>query len=127
MTDKILHIIGGGMAGSEAAWAAAQAGVKVVIHEMRPVRTTPAHQTDRLAELVCSNTFKSTETGNAHGQHLIFICGYRCKSAHEIARRQVLPRLSALDLVIRSRVAAFDAESRELAGDLEQWAHTLSE
>ena len=42
-------------------------GHRVVIHEMRPLRTTPAHTTDRLAELVCSNTFKSTETSNAHG------------------------------------------------------------
>ncbi len=61
MTDKTLHIIGGGMAGSEAAWAAAQAGVKVVIHEMRPVRGTDAHQTDGLAELVCSNSFRSDD------------------------------------------------------------------
>ena len=43
------------------------AGIDVVLHEMRPVRATPAHKTDRLAELVCSNTFKSTETSNAHG------------------------------------------------------------
>jgi methylenetetrahydrofolate--tRNA-(uracil-5-)-methyltransferase len=61
MTEKTLHIIGGGMAGSEAAWAAAQAGVKVVIHEMRPVRGTDAHQTDGLAELVCSNSFRSDD------------------------------------------------------------------
>lgn len=55
------------MAGSEAAWQLAERGHDVVIHEMRGVRGTPAHKTDRLAELVCSNTFKSTETSNAHG------------------------------------------------------------
>src|SRR5262245_53349777 len=62
-----IHIVGGGLAGSEAAWQLAQRGHDVVIHEMRPVRGTPAHKTDRLAELVCSNTFKSTEQSNAHG------------------------------------------------------------
>src|SRR5438874_11522758 len=62
-----IHIIGGGLAGSEAAWQLAERGHDVVIHEMRGVRGTPAHKTDRLAELVCSNTFKSTETTNAHG------------------------------------------------------------
>ena len=55
------------MAGSEAAWQLAERGCGVVLHEMRPVQKTPAHQTDRFAELVCSNTFKSTETSNAHG------------------------------------------------------------
>ncbi|MEO1120095.1 MAG: FAD-dependent oxidoreductase, partial [Pseudomonadota bacterium] len=53
-----VHVIGGGMAGSEAAWALAQAGVPVVLHEMRPLRGTFAHQTDGLAELVCSNSFR---------------------------------------------------------------------
>src|SRR5512140_2929739 len=62
-----IHIVGGGLAGSEAAWQLAERGHAVVIHEMRPVRGTEAHKTDRLAELVCSNTFKSTETSNAHG------------------------------------------------------------
>jgi methylenetetrahydrofolate--tRNA-(uracil-5-)-methyltransferase len=62
-----VHIVGGGLAGSEAAWQLAERGHDVVLHEMRGVRGTPAHKTDRLAELVCSNTFKSTETSNAHG------------------------------------------------------------
>ena len=62
-----VHIIGGGLAGSEAAWQLAERGHDVVLHEMRPVVGTAAHKTDRLAELVCSNTFKSTETINAHG------------------------------------------------------------
>jgi methylenetetrahydrofolate--tRNA-(uracil-5-)-methyltransferase len=60
-------IVGGGLAGSEAAWALANRGVRVTLHEMRPVRATPAHQTGRLAELVCSNSFKSVELANAHG------------------------------------------------------------
>ena len=64
---RTVHIAGGGLAGSEAAWQLAERGYRVVLHEMRPVRATPAHQTDRLAELVCSNTFKSTEPSNAHG------------------------------------------------------------
>jgi methylenetetrahydrofolate--tRNA-(uracil-5-)-methyltransferase len=61
MTLDPIHIIGGGLAGSEAAWQAASAGVPVVLHEMRPVRGTDAHQTDGLAELVCSNSFRSDD------------------------------------------------------------------
>ncbi|MBY8975746.1 methylenetetrahydrofolate--tRNA-(uracil(54)-C(5))-methyltransferase (FADH(2)-oxidizing) TrmFO [Rhodobacteraceae bacterium NNCM2] len=69
MTDTSpIHVIGGGMAGSEAAWAIASAGHPVVIHEMRPVKGTFAHQTDGLAELVCSNSFRSDDhTSNAVG------------------------------------------------------------
>lgn len=59
--------MGGGLAGSEAAWALAERGVAVRLSEMRPVRMTAAHRTDRLAELVCSNSFKSVEPTNAHG------------------------------------------------------------
>src|SRR3569833_248928 len=59
-----IHIIGGGLAGSEAAWQAAEAGLGVVLHEMRPVRKTDAHQTDSLAELVCSNSFRSDDAQN---------------------------------------------------------------
>jgi methylenetetrahydrofolate--tRNA-(uracil-5-)-methyltransferase len=59
-----LHIIGGGLAGSEAAWQAARSGLKVVLHEMRPVQKTDAHQTDSLAELVCSNSFRSDDAQN---------------------------------------------------------------
>jgi methylenetetrahydrofolate--tRNA-(uracil-5-)-methyltransferase len=62
-----INVVGGGLAGSEAAWQLAERGHKVVLHEMRPMVKTPAHHTDRFAELVCSNTFKSTETTNAHG------------------------------------------------------------
>jgi methylenetetrahydrofolate--tRNA-(uracil-5-)-methyltransferase len=60
-------VVGGGLAGCEAAWALAERGVDVTLIEMRPVVRTPAHATDRLAELVCSNTFKSTDVTNAHG------------------------------------------------------------
>jgi methylenetetrahydrofolate--tRNA-(uracil-5-)-methyltransferase len=59
-----IHIIGGGLAGSEAAWQVAQAGMPVVLHEMRPVRSTDAHKTDGLAELVCSNSFRSDDWEN---------------------------------------------------------------
>ena len=60
-------VVGGGLAGCEAAWALAERGVDVTIIEMRPVVPTAAHQTDRLGELVCSNSFKSVELQNAHG------------------------------------------------------------
>jgi methylenetetrahydrofolate--tRNA-(uracil-5-)-methyltransferase len=64
---KEIHIIGGGLAGSEAAWQAAASGVPVVIHEMRPVRATAVHKTDRLAELVCSNSLRGDKLDNAVG------------------------------------------------------------
>ena len=63
----MIHIVGGGLAGSEAAWQAAEAGVDVVIHEMRPVRPTAVHKTDALAELVCSNSFRADKVDNAVG------------------------------------------------------------
>src|SRR5918995_1677020 len=56
-----IHVIGGGLAGSEASWQIAQAGVPVVLHEMRPLRGTDAHKTGGLAELVCSNSFRSDD------------------------------------------------------------------
>ena len=63
-----LHVIGGGLAGSESAWQIAQAGIPVILHEMRGVRGTDAHRTDGLAELVCSNSFRSDDaTANAVG------------------------------------------------------------
>jgi len=61
---KSVHIVGGGLAGSEAAWQLAAAGVPVVLHEMRPVRRTEVHQTEGLAELVCSNSFRSDDAAN---------------------------------------------------------------
>src|ERR1700748_3714199 len=63
-SNKSVHIVGGGRAGSEAAWQLASAGVPVVLHEMRPVRGTFAHQSDGLAELVCSNSFRSDDAMN---------------------------------------------------------------
>src|SRR3954470_9570792 len=58
---QAIHVIGGGLAGSEAAWQIARAGVPGVLHEMRPTRSTEAHRTDGLAELVCSNSFRSDD------------------------------------------------------------------
>lgn len=64
----LVHVVGGGLAGSEAAWALANLGVPVRLHEMRPTRMTDAHKTDRFAELVCSNSFRSDDwQGNAVG------------------------------------------------------------
>ena len=58
---QAVHVVGGGLAGSEAAWQLAQTGVPVVLHEMRPLRSTPVHKTDGYAELVCSNSFRSDD------------------------------------------------------------------
>lgn len=85
-----VHVIGGGLAGSEAAWALAQAGVPVVLHEMRPHRTTEAHQTDRLGELVCSNSLRSDDAetnavGVLHAE--LRACGsvvMRAADAHQV-------------------------------------------
>ena len=63
----MIHIIGGGLAGCETAWQAASLGVRVTIHEMRPVRPTAVHKTDRLAELVCSNSLRGDKLDNAVG------------------------------------------------------------
>src|SRR6187455_3721186 len=62
-----VRIVGGGLAGAEAAWQAASRGVSVTLHEMRPVRPTAVHRTDRLAELVCSNSFRGDKLDNAVG------------------------------------------------------------
>src|SRR5919106_6809564 len=75
-----VNVIGGGLAGVEAAWQAARAGAEVRLFEMRPVMQTPAHRTDKLAEIVCSNSLKSDEPGTAsyllkeelrHGESLV--------------------------------------------------------
>ena len=63
-SSETVHIIGAGLAGSEAAWQVANAGVHAVLHEMRPGRMTEAHRTDGLAELVCSNSFRSDDAAN---------------------------------------------------------------
>lgn len=62
---KTINVIGGGLAGVEAAWQAAESGTKVKLYEMRPVQRTPAHRTDLLAEIVCSNSLKTDEVGSA--------------------------------------------------------------
>lgn len=67
MDQERIAIVGAGLAGSEAAWQAAEAGVEVTLYEMRPVRQTPAHHTGEFAELVCSNSLRSNELGNAVG------------------------------------------------------------
>ncbi len=63
----MIRIVGGGLAGCEAAWQAAEMGVSVTLHEMRPVQPTSVHHTDRLAELVCSNSFRGDKLDNAVG------------------------------------------------------------
>src|SRR5512136_2273891 len=67
MAESCITIIGGGLAGAEAAWQAARGGARVRLYEMRPTVRTPAHQTDRLAELVCSNSLKSESLEDASG------------------------------------------------------------
>src|SRR5579872_2770043 len=89
MNDNPVHVVGGGLAGSEAAWQLARAGVPVVLHEMRPVRGTEAHQGQGLAELVCSNSFRSDDAernavGLLHQEmrlcgSLILRCADACK------------------------------------------------
>ncbi len=64
---KSVHVIGAGLAGSEAAWQLAERGIHVILHEMRPVKSTPAHHTDGFAELVCSNSLRSNQLNNAVG------------------------------------------------------------
>ena len=87
---KPVHIIGGGLAGSEAAWQIAQSGVPVILHEMRPVRMTDAHKTEGFAELVCSNSFRSDDSEtNAVGliHHEMRQLGsliMRCGDAHQV-------------------------------------------
>src|SRR5215208_5872641 len=88
--NEAIHIIGGGLAGSEAAWQIAQRGVPVVLHEMRPVRMTEAHKTDSLAELVCSNSFRSDDADtNAIGllheeMRRLGSLIMRCGDAHQV-------------------------------------------
>ncbi|WP_353932161.1 FADH(2)-oxidizing methylenetetrahydrofolate--tRNA-(uracil(54)-C(5))-methyltransferase TrmFO [Okeanomitos corallinicola TIOX110] len=67
MTQEPIHVIGGGLAGTEAAWQIAQAGVPVILHEMRPKRFSPAHHSENLAELVCSNSFGAMASDRAAG------------------------------------------------------------
>ena len=63
--NDVVNVISGGLAGVEAAWQAAELGVSVRLFEMRPVLQTPAHRTDKLAEIICSNSLKTDEPGSA--------------------------------------------------------------
>jgi methylenetetrahydrofolate--tRNA-(uracil-5-)-methyltransferase len=96
MSDQILHIVGGGMAGSEAAWAAATRGIRVVIHEMRPKVGTFAHRTGHLAEMVCSNSFRSDDDE----QNAVGLLHWEMRAAGglimEMAHRHRLPAGGAL-------------------------------
>ena len=96
MSDKILHIVGGGMAGSEAAWQAATRGIRVVIHEMRPKVGTFAHRTGDLAEMVCSNSFRSDDDE----QNAVGLLHWEMRAAGglimEMAHRHRLPAGGAL-------------------------------
>ena len=105
---KEVVVIGGGFAGVEAAWQAARAGARVRLYEMRPVRQTPAHRTDRLAEVVCSNSLKSDEPGTAP---------YLLKE--ELRRGSSL----VLDAASRTRVPAGAA----LAVDRQRFAELITE
>src|SRR5437660_118370 len=105
---KEVVVIGGGFAGVEAAWQAAQAGARVRLYEMRPVRQTPAHRTDRLAEIVCSNSLKSDEPGTAP---------YLLKE--ELRRGGSL----VLDVAMQTRVPAGAA----LAVDRQRFAELITE
>jgi len=93
--DNTLHIIGGGLAGCEAAWQAANSGVSVILHEMRPTRKTEAHITENLAELVCSNSLRSDDIENAVG--LLHEEMRRCDSLiMQAAEKNKVPAGSAL-------------------------------
>src|SRR5258708_2893597 len=107
LMDEII-VIGGGLAGVEAAWQAARAGARVRLHEMRPVRRTPAHRTDKLAEIVCSNSLKSDEPGSA--SHLL---------KEELRRADSL----VMEAAARTRVPAGAA----LAVDRQQFAEYVTE
>ena len=115
MTEKHVHIIGGGLAGSEAAWQLSQRNIDVTLHEMRPVRGTAAHETDGLAELVCSNSFRSDDhTANAVG--LIHEEMRRCNSLiMAMADVSKVPAGSALavDRVAFSNAVTEKLEARE--------------
>ncbi len=91
-----IHIIGGGLAGTEAAWQAAQAGAKVILYEMRPIRKTPAHVSDNLAELVCSNSLRSDD----HEQNAVGLLHEEMRRANSLimaaADHNALPAGGAL-------------------------------
>jgi methylenetetrahydrofolate--tRNA-(uracil-5-)-methyltransferase len=104
----MVRIIGGGLAGCEAAWQVASKGVPVTLHEMRPVRQTAVHKTDRLAELVCSNSFRGDKLDNAVG-----------------LLKEEMRRLDSL--VIRAAEASRVPAGAALAVDRERFADTITD
>jgi methylenetetrahydrofolate--tRNA-(uracil-5-)-methyltransferase len=104
-----LHIVGGGMAGSEAAWQAANAGIRVVIHEMRPKVATFAHQTGNLAEMVCSNSFRSDD----HEQNAVGLLHWEMRQAQGLI----------MEMATKHRLPAGGA----LAVDREAFAHSVTD
>ncbi|MFH1803587.1 MAG: methylenetetrahydrofolate--tRNA-(uracil(54)-C(5))-methyltransferase (FADH(2)-oxidizing) TrmFO [Pseudomonadota bacterium] len=135
-TVKPVHIIGAGLAGSEAAWQLAGAGVPVILHEMRPTRPTDAHQTDKCAELVCSNSFRSDDreynaVGLIHDEmrragSLII----KCADAHKVPAGAALAvdREGFSQAVTDALVAhpLITLERGEIAGlPPQEWEHTI--
>src|SRR3989454_1146022 len=104
----MIRVIGGGLAGCEAAWQAASQGVPVTLYEMRPVRPTAVHKTDRLAELVCSNSFRGDKLDNAVG-----------------LLKEEMRRLGSL--VMRAAEASRVPAGAALAVDRERFANTITE
>src|SRR5580704_9518535 len=104
----MIRIVGGGLAGSEAAWQAASRGVPVTLHEMRPLRPTAVHKTDRLAELVCSNSFRGDKLDNAVG-----------------LLKEEMRRLGSL--VMRAAEASRVPAGAALAVDRERFAETITD
>src|SRR5947208_8304466 len=103
----MITIVGGGLAGCEAAWQAASRGVPVTLHEMRPVRGAAVHKTDRLAELVCSNSFRGDKLDNAVG-----------------LLKEEMRRLGSL--VMRAAEASRVPAGAALAVDRERFAETVT-
>src|SRR5947209_20531285 len=102
-----IRIVGGGLAGTEAAWQAASRGVRGTLHEMRPVGATAVHKTDRLAELVCSNSFRGDKLDNAVG-----------------LLKEEMRRLDSL--VMRAAEASRVPAGAALAVDRERFAETIT-
>src|SRR6202171_1545327 len=110
-------VVGGGLAGVEAAWQAARAGARVRLHEKRPVKQTPAHRPDKLAEIVCSNSLKSDEQGSA--SHLLKEELRRADSlVMEAATATRVPAGAAL-AVDRQQFAEYETERIEWHSEIE--------
>lgn len=133
---KIVHVIGGGMAGTEATWQLANAGIKVILHEMRPNRKTDAHKTDGLAELVCSNSFRSDD----HEHNAVGLIHQEMRELNSIimaeAAKAAVPAGGALavdrDLFSNGVTAALEShplitiDRNEVSGlPPQDWEHTI--